>query len=60
MVTPQKWKKAYPGLDSDKDKSRMMATRIWPEISTRFKRKKDDGRAEALLIAKWGKDNERV
>ena len=53
MVTPQKWKKHF-GLNKDKDASRLLATRLYPNESELFKRKKDDGRAEALLIARYG------
>jgi crossover junction endodeoxyribonuclease RuvC len=50
MVTPQKWKKAM-GLTSDKNLSLDMARGLWPEAP--LKRKKDNGRAEALLIAEF-------
>jgi len=53
MVTPMKWKKHY-GLNRDKDASRLLATRTWPEQTDKFKLKKFDGRAEAALIAKYG------
>jgi len=46
------WKKFYK-LDSDKEKSRALALRYWPE-SKCFSRKKDHGRAEAALIARYG------
>jgi crossover junction endodeoxyribonuclease RuvC len=52
LVTPQVWKKHFR-LDSDKDKSRNLATRLWPEFAERFARVKDDGRAEAALMARW-------
>jgi Holliday junction resolvasome RuvABC endonuclease subunit len=52
MVTPGKWKRTF-GLDSDKEKSRALAIRTWP-ASAQFARKKDAGRAEAALIARWG------
>jgi crossover junction endodeoxyribonuclease RuvC len=52
LVTPQTWKKHFK-LDSDKDKSRALATRLWPEFAERFARVKDDGRAEAALLARW-------
>ena len=52
LVTPQRWKKAYR-LDSDKEKARALALRLWP-MSKQFSRKKDHGRAEAALIAKFG------
>jgi crossover junction endodeoxyribonuclease RuvC len=52
LVTPRRWKTHFH-LDSDKDKSRALALRYWP-TSTAFARKKDDGRAEAALIARFG------
>lgn len=52
MVMPGRWKRAF-ALDSDKEKSRALAIRTWP-ASAQFARKKDAGRAEAALIAKWG------
>lgn len=52
LVTPGKWKN-YFRLDSDKEKSRALAIRLWPG-SGQFERKKDHGRAEAALIARYG------
>lgn len=52
LVTPQRWKKHFR-LDSDKEKSRALAQRLWPEFAEKFARVKDDGRAEAALIARW-------
>ena len=52
LVTPNRWKKHFH-LDSDKEKSRALALRYWP-TSTSFARKRDDGRAEASLIARYG------
>lgn len=51
-VSPQRWKKAF-GLDSDKDKSRTLAQSLFP--GEFFNRKKDHGRAEAALIAEYGR-----
>jgi crossover junction endodeoxyribonuclease RuvC len=53
-VTPGKWKKALQ-LNSGKDGSRLKASQIWPESAGEFKRVKDDGKAEAALIAYWGR-----
>jgi hypothetical protein len=53
LVRPQVWKKHFK-LDRDKDKSRLLATRLFPSCADHFKRKKDDGRAEAALIALYG------
>ena len=52
FVTPGRWKK-YHGLTSDKDESRAKALSLWPS-STDFSRKKDHGRAEAALLARYG------
>ena len=49
-VPPRVWKKAM-GLDSDKAKSLDMARELWPLAP--LLRKKDNGRAEALLMAEW-------
>ena len=49
---PHVWKRAL-GIDSDKDRSRALAASRWPEWADEFKRKKDDGRAEAALVAHW-------
>lgn len=52
-VTPGVWKK-YFGLSSDKDLSRKLAIQRFPTVAEHFARKKDDGRAEAALIALYG------
>lgn len=49
-VKPNVWKPAL-GLDSDKSKSISKAIALFPEAETHLKRKKDHGRAEALLLA---------
>ncbi len=54
-VSPGKWKRAYGLIGKDKDASRLLALERWPEAADRLKRKKDHGRAEALLIADWGR-----
>ena len=56
VVKPQAWKAAM-GLahkDSSKDASRTMARAMFPEVAAKLARKKDHGRAEALLIAAYG------
>lgn len=55
-VTPAKWKKHF-GLSKDKGVSRGFASQRFPDFSPDFARVKDDGRAEASLIALYGKDN---
>jgi crossover junction endodeoxyribonuclease RuvC len=52
LVSPRKWKSHF-GLDADKEKSRALAIRLWPGCGL-FERKKDHGRAEAALIARYG------
>jgi Holliday junction resolvasome RuvABC endonuclease subunit len=56
-VAPQTWKKAMLGdmPRDNKDSSRIAATRLFPQVSAQLSRKKDDGRAEALLMAEYGK-----
>ena len=51
-VSPAKWKKAL-GLSADKGESRRRAIELWPAQASWFARVKDDGRAEAALIAYW-------
>jgi crossover junction endodeoxyribonuclease RuvC len=55
LVSPAKWKRAY-GLGRDKDAARLLATRLFPKNASDFKRKKDDGRAEAALLALYIRD----
>ena len=50
LVTPQAWQKAA-GVRDGKDASRLRAAQLFPSSSTLFARKKDDGRADAALIA---------
>jgi hypothetical protein len=53
LVTPAKWK-GHLRLSSDKEQARAMALRLFPACGEHFKRKKDHGRAEAALIARYG------
>ena len=50
LVTAAVWKKRMQ-VNSSKDGARELAMRSWSSKSELFKRKKDDGRAEAALIA---------
>lgn len=54
LVKPQVWKPLM-GLSRDKGISRKKATELFPDQSEMFKRVKDDGRAEAALLAVFGK-----
>ena len=51
-VIPRVWK-GYFGLSSDKEQSRLKAIALFPDCANLFSRKKDEGRAEAALIALW-------
>ena len=51
-VAPTKWKKHF-GLTADKEQARALAISTWP-FSEHFRRKKDNGRAEAALLALYG------
>ena len=51
-VSPRKWKGAM-GLSNEKDHSRRVAIEQLPRAAKQFERKKDDGRAEAALLALW-------
>jgi crossover junction endodeoxyribonuclease RuvC len=53
LVTPQAWKRSA-GIATDKGAAREAAMRLWPAHASRFARVKDDGRAEAALIARHG------
>lgn len=53
-VPPAKWKRDMK-VNEGKDGSRARAVQLWPDKAGEFKRVKDDGRAEAALIAEWGR-----
>lgn len=58
LITPQKWKKAMmDGMGKEKDASRQRAIQLFPQCSENLKLKKHHGRADALLIAEWGRRN---
>lgn len=52
-VTPQVWKKGMQ-CPTNKDAARMRAKQLLPKFAHNFERKKDDGVAEASLIALYG------
>lgn len=53
LVRPNVWKRQM-GVVADKDSSRRMASQIFPAYSHMWARVKDDGRAEAALLAYYG------
>jgi crossover junction endodeoxyribonuclease RuvC len=52
-VTPAHWKRTQR-VSKDKASSRQRAVELWPSEAGYFARVKDDGRAEAALIARHG------
>ncbi|GJT96248.1 hypothetical protein Tco_1091766, partial [Tanacetum coccineum] len=56
-VPSVRWKQEFKlsGNGKTKDDSRALACTLFPSLSSSLKRKKDHGRAEALLIAAYGK-----
>ena len=52
-VAPGVWKKHFR-LDSDKEKARALAIKLFPNVNLRLV--KDAGRAEALLMALWWRE----
>lgn len=50
--TPQKWKKRAGLIGKDKDQARTRALELYPHLD--LHRKKDVGRADAILIAHYG------
>jgi crossover junction endodeoxyribonuclease RuvC len=56
LPSPQRWKKAMMAdMGKDKDASRLKAIQLFPSMAPLLSRKKDDGRAEALLLAEYGR-----
>jgi len=55
-VTPQAWKKVMlAGTGKDKNAARVKCQQLWPSKADLFARVKDDGRADAALIAEYGR-----
>lgn len=52
MVTPTTWKRRAGLLGKEKDQARTLAQRLYP--TAELGRKKDIGRADAILIARFG------
>lgn len=50
---PAVWKRHMGLLGTEKDAARVLAIRRFPEAEPMLRRKKDGGRADALLIALW-------
>ena len=54
-IPPQRWKKEMLAFGKGKDKqaSIVRALELFPEAASQLTRKKDEGRAEAILIAEY-------
>ena len=52
-VRPAKWKKYFNLINSEKDASRTRAIEIFPYFSTQLSKKKDNNKADAILIASF-------
>lgn len=55
LVTPQAWKKELKLLRADKDKARIRACKLYPQAAEQLSKKKHIGRADAILIAEYGR-----
>ncbi len=53
LVEAQSWKRRMGLLGTEKDDARLLAIRRFPSAEPLLRRKKDSGRADALLIALW-------
>lgn len=59
-VAPQTWKRSLGLIGAEKDMARTLAIQRFPAASAHLQRKKDVGRADALLIALWAEQAEKV
>ena len=55
-VTPQVWKRKTQ-TPTDKDGARLRASELFPRYASQWSRVKDDGRAEAAIIAYYGREH---
>ncbi len=55
-IQPASWKRSMGLIGKPKGASRQLATDFYPTWAAMFKRVKDDGRAEATLIARHGEE----
>lgn len=56
LVTPQAWKKRMlAGAPKGKQASVVRAAQLFPDLVDQFQRKKDHNRADALLLAEYGR-----
>ena len=60
FVRPLKWKKYFDLVKTHKDASRTKAVQIYPHISDKISRNKDSNKADAILIASYFKDLQKL
>lgn len=60
MVRPDRWKKSLRLTGLAKDSARTHAIQLFPAAAAELTRKKDCGRADALLIAHWAHLTEQI
>ena len=53
FVRPAKWKKYFNLINSEKDASRTKAIEVFPYFSGNLSKKKDNNKADAILIASF-------
>ena len=53
FVRPTKWKKYFNLIKTEKEASRTKAIEIFPQISSILSKKKDNNKADAILIASF-------
>lgn len=59
LVEAQSWKRNLGLLGTEKDAARLLAIRRFPTAADRLQRKKDSGRADALLLALWHENTDQ-
>ena len=60
LVSPVRWKRAMmDGMGKEKGASRVRAGQLFPQLADQLNRVKDHGRADALLIAEYGRRQQR-
>jgi len=57
FVRPVKWKKHFNLIGSSKDASRTKAIELFPSFSNDMAKKKDDNKADAILIGRYFLDH---
>ncbi len=53
FIRPARWKKYFNLIKTEKDASRTKAIEIFPHISSKLSKKKDNNKADAILIASF-------